>query len=350
MAEEVADIRCTKEGCEVAATRACSEGHTPPESCPYYRAIEAPDEDEDNKAPVSDTDLALTEERIPLPRGDALGPTEVDKFLRRRPATLIVMVGDRDSGKTTLIYSIYDRFLKGPFAGYMFAGSTTLVGLEKRSHEARVDSGRTRPDTRHTSLSEGLTFLHFGIAAAATLEPRVDLMLSDRAGELYRNARSDSNLVPELVELVKADRIVLLLDGGRITNPIERAGALQSVRQALQAFLDGSALNNGSSVQVWTVKADLFVDHLEKAGISSQLSVFCSGLERDFGPRLGDLSFWEVSARDPSRQLPAAYGVDRLFASWVTPRRTVAPISHSEVPLHREFDKLLLRTPMETKE
>lgn len=154
----------------------------------------------------------------------------------------MTIVGDRDSGKTTLVAALYDRFLRGPFAGHRFAGSRTLVGLEKRSHYARAESGRAKPDTPRTSISEGLSYYHFAVRSAAAPAARTDVMVSDRAGETYRHARSNSEIVPQLSELPQANRVVLLLDGARTADAVTRAGAIQAVRQSLRAFLDGGAL------------------------------------------------------------------------------------------------------------
>lgn len=351
MAEAAEQIRCGKPECEVATTRVCAEGHEPPESCPYYgRAVPDDHSDRDElEAATGGLDDAVDENRIPLPSGETLSPAEVDAFLRWRPANFVTIVGDRNSGKTTLICAIYDRFLKGPFAGYLFAGSRTLIGLEKRSHLARAESGRSQPDTPHTSLSEGLTFFHFAVVPADRIDTRSDLMLSDRAGELYRQARNNSALIAGLVEVAKAHRLVLLLDGGRVANLVERAGAMQSVRQALRAFLDGGGLDPSSIVQVVTTKIDLLADHPEKLAIEAELKAFRERLQANFASRVTELSFWEIAARDPLGRFSPAHGVGALFADWVTTRQAVVSRSTLAGPLQSEFDRLLLRTPMEVR-
>ncbi len=344
------EVRCSKSECEVAASGLCAEGHTPVRSCPFYGRSPATDDldvlDEEQEG-TDEFESEPEEEQIALPTGEALTLDDVDEFLRWRPATFVTIVGDRESGKTTLICAIYDRFLKGPFAGYIFAGSRTLVALEKRSHYARAESGRAHPDTPRTSIAEGLQFLHFAVVRADRIHVRTDLMLSDRAGEVYRQARDNSALVGELIEVEKGDRLVLLLDGGRVADPVERAGAMQAVRQTLRAFLDGGAAGKASIVQVVTTKVDLLAHHTAKADIDRQLSVFRQRLVADFAPRLGDLSFWEIAARDPRGDFPPAYGVDALLADWVAPRSAIVAYEERVTPLQSEFDRLLLRTPME---
>lgn len=347
MTESSAETRCSNPGCEVATTGICAEGHQPLEACPSY-GHELAEEIANVEDSIDDNaEHEITEHNTSLPRGEALSTAEIDIFLRWRPATRVAIIGERDSGKTTLICSIYSQFVQGPFAGYIFAGSQTLIAFEKKSHLSRVDSGGRRPDTAHTSLSDGLNFFHIATVDKRRCDERSDLMFSDRAGEMYRRARDNSNNVSELSEIMHSDRVVLLLDGGRIANAALRAGAIQSVRQLLRAFIDGGALGLTSIVQIVTTKTDLLASHAEKQEIDAQLKIFRQNLVNDFEDRLAELSFWEIAARDPKGRFEPAYGVDKLFTDWATPRIKTVPRSTLDISLSSEFDRLLLRTPME---
>lgn len=347
MADVEAQLSCSKPDCPVASGGGCSEGHNPIASCPYYGGASDDDVDEGVTGyEESERANGRDESLVPLSSGEALDASEVDVFLRWRPATFVTIVGDRDSGKTTLVSAFYDRFLRGPFAGHIFAGSRTLVGLEKRSHYARVDSGRAKPDTPRTSISEGLRFFHFAVRSAVPPADRTDLMLSDRAGETYRQARSNSDLIAELIELAQADRVVLLLDGARIAEAVTRAGAIQAVRQSLRAFLDGGGLRQQSIVQVVTTKIDLLERHPEKATIDDQLGAFKRRLVQDFAHRLTSLTFWDIAARDPDGVYPPAHGIGSLFLNWTTQLKPTVEPAAVPVTLLSEFDKLLLRTQL----
>ncbi len=348
MTDGASAVKCGKQGCEVATTGLCAEGHDPARSCPFY----GQDSSEELEAEELEEEDAVEGEpaeegRVPLPTGEVLVPLEVDGFLRRRPATFVTIVGDRESGKTTLICAIYDRFLKGPFGGLLFAGSRTLVALEKRSHLARVESGLPHPDTPRTSIADGLRFFHFAVARADRVDTCTDLMLSDRAGEAYSRARGNSALAADMIEVSHADRLVLLLDGARVADPVERAGAMQSVRQTLRVFLDGGALGASSIVQLVTTKIDLLAHHPESEDIDARLAAFRERLDHDFGPRVAALSYWDTAARDPTGGFAPAHGLDALLTEWVRPRRVAIARAKLSTPLRSEFDRLLLRTPME---
>jgi hypothetical protein len=340
---------CRKPECRVTESGICSDGHDPIESCPYFDSTEDEDIEDEDELDTEWSDTTSHTEQTALPSGDVLNVEGVDEFLRWRPATLVSMVGERESGKTTLICTIYDRFLHGAFAGYSFAGSRTLIALQRRLHYARAASGRVRPDTPRTSLSEDLHFFHLALARSSAPEARSDLMLADRAGEAYRYARSNSDRVRDLIEVRKADFVVLLLDGGRIVDPVERTGAMQSVRQTLRAFIDGGAICGSSIIQIVTTKFDLVAASDEKEELERRLSEFQERLRADFEERVGHLSFWNIAARDPLGRYPLAWQVDTLLYSWLN-RPSIAGVRNApvDIPLLTEFDRLLRRTPMET--
>jgi hypothetical protein len=241
--------------------------------------------------------------------------------------------------------ALYDRLLRGTYADVGFAASRTLVALEKRMHPARVESGRAVPDTVRTSIADGLKYFHFGLARAGDPSARTDLFLSDRAGETYRKARSNTALVADLTEIPQADRIVLFIDGGKVADPTEQAGTMQGSRQLLRVLLDQGAIDDSSVVQVVTSKIDAIERASEKEEIRSALKSFQDRLSADFGSRLGKLTFWEIAARDPAGTFAPAYGLDALLRDWLTPADVANPVASVPLlPLTSEFDRLLLRT------
>lgn len=349
MAALLIQARCSKPDCTVGTTGTCAEGHDPLQSCPNYGSgvsalvtEDDPDTDEYRSEPE-----AAEEARVALSPGETLTAEDVDKFLRWRDATMIAVVGDSFSGKTTLGCAIYDRFLKGPFAGLEFVGSWSLVALERRSHYSRAESGRTTPETPRTSIHDGVGYFHFALADNQDgARGRIDFLISDRAGEVYKRARGDSTLIPTLVEVIQANRVMLLLDGSRVADPVERAGAMHSVRQTLRAFLDNGAIGLQTIVQVVTTKYDVVAAHAEGPALLEILKDFQSRLEHDFGPRLSELTFWNIAARDPNGAFAPAHGIDALIRDWVQPRKVDPPNSSPELPLVNEFDRLLTRTPL----
>ena len=344
MGTNAQSLRCSRPECEISTTGICVEGNTPVESCPFFgkdleNSIDNFEEDSFSQEPSAEDD------RVQLDLGEALSTEEVDQFLRARDARFITIIGESESGKTTLICSLYEKFSRGHFAGYSFAGSRTLIGFEKKVHHSRINSGKTHPDTQRTSYSDGLKFFHLSLVHPA-LAGRIELMISDRAGEMYQQARNNSAAVVDLIEVQKAWMVLILMDGNRLATATTRSGAMQSVRQTLQALLDGGALNHTSRVQIITTKIDLLREVKGQEAFKRQMETFCSTLKRDFEPRLGHLTFSEIAARDPAEEISALNGLDDLLKSWCTtdisnPRRSL-----NKLELKTEFDRLLMRTYM----
>ncbi|WP_420192776.1 TRAFAC clade GTPase domain-containing protein [Klebsiella pasteurii] len=346
---------CARNDCSYSTTGICLEGHSSPESCSFIGMDDSHlvdldgYEGDENEEEVID-EILLNNDFISLSSGETLTIPDVDHFLLSKPAKFVAIIGELDSGKTTLICSLYECFLKGKFSGYSFKGSRTLIGFEKRAHHSRIDSGRVMPDTLRTSFFDGLRYFHLSLVKEETenVKPEYfDLMLSDRAGEQYQQARSNSENIKELIEIKKSDYIVLLLDGAKLADPFQRHSAMQAVRRTLWAFLDADALSSTSKVQVVTTKLDLLSEIPQKEIFDELIQEFKSSLISDLGPRLGELSFSEVSARDPSAQYPLASGLDNLVKEWCSAKPITVRKEIKYQKFVSEFDRLFLRTIMD---
>jgi hypothetical protein len=278
-----------------------------------------------------------------IPSSESLTSEDLSAFLCSQAGTVIALLGDRDSGKSTLICSIYDRFLHGPYAGFDSCGIRTITGLERRAHLERTDSGRATPDTQHTSIAEGLQYFHFPVTPKGKVGVRHDFIISDRAGELYKNARGNSDLVDQLTELPSADFILILLDGARLAELATRAGAFYSVRQTLQMFLDRRAFDQSCRVQIVTTKLDLIKKASDVEAIEERVKDFERGLRADFSARLGSMEFHAVAARDPLGTYKLAFGVDGLLKTWLQGPKKRSGITIAPAELSTEFDKLATR-------
>src|SRR5687767_14635843 len=88
--------------------------------------------------------------RLLLPDGEALTAQRATAITAAAPTRVVILAGAEDSGKTTLLTSLYEKFLQGRFADHLFAGSATLPAYEQRCHRARIQSGAVDPDTERT--------------------------------------------------------------------------------------------------------------------------------------------------------------------------------------------------------
>jgi GTPase SAR1 family protein len=250
------------------------------------------------------------------------------------------VVGERGAGKTTLITEIYERFLRGPFAGLLFAGSRTLTGFEKRCYLARLVSGAAAPDTERTSVQAGLRFFHLGLASLVSLR-RVDLLISERAGESYREARNAPAKVRGFLELTKARTIVFVLDGARVANDRLREETFSSVRQLVRATAESDVISPGVEIQLVTTKIDLLQSET-LAHARESVAQFEQRIKEAYGDRFTKITSWRTAARNPSANAEPALGVAPLLQSWLSPPNP-PPTSIASPVLHDEFDHFLFR-------
>lgn len=344
--------RCQNPDCQVGTTGACIEGHSPVQSCPKFGL--APDEVDEEELELDSARVLPTDPSaestsstlVKLPAGEVLSSHEVALFQLWKEPIFVAIVGDNACGKTTLIGALYDRYLRGPFADHSFAGSRSLMSIEKRWYLSRIDSDLSEAETEHTSRHVGLHYYHLALSRGRG-EGHRHLLISDRAGEVYKEARDRPDVAHTLPELKSAHRVVMLIDGARVADASERADALQGARQSLRVFLDHSGLGETSSVRVVVTKTDLIAASAEKQLIERHLATFQASLERDFSPRLGSLTFSQIAARPHDGGLPVAYGLANLIADWVSASTPLPEVHLPILSLEREFDRLLERTDIE---
>ena len=287
-----------------------------------------------NVAPTP-SDGKTGDTHLDLPPGEPLGIGSLGEVLRRVPARVIVIGGTLQSGKTTLIASIYERFRLGPFAGMNFAGSRTLMGFEIICHLGRLQSGRETPETDRTSRASGWQVFHLSVA---DLHHRRDLLLADMSGEAYESVRDFGEASSEMGLVQRADHLVLLLDGAKLSDVRERQSVYDDSHTILKRLVESRQLLPGTLVTVAFSKWDV----VELQENQANAIPFCKHVEtrmRDsFQETLKDLHFARVIARDQrAGGKPATKGVDDLFRGWCVKERVIAARGADDTLLCRRW-------------
>lgn len=299
------------------------------------------DETEETSRPPGATEVEPQEVfqepgELLLPRGEALSIEEATDVARGRKTRLVLLAGSVGSGKTTLVSSIYEAFSSGPFAGFLFAGSRTLIGFEERCHLGRIASKQSAPDTEHTRAGP-TQFLHLCLkgTGAAT-----DLLITDLSGEIFRNALNSTDECRRLTILRRADVFSLLIDAGRLASTSERHQAKAEALLLLRSCVEADMLHQRSVVDVVFSKWDL-IDKSES--YASEIEAEIAGR---FATTLGELRFVRVAARPVAESdVDELYGVDGLLDSWMIDATSLEePASMSSYwDVKREFDRFPLK-------
>lgn len=350
MSEEL-NVICKQKGCKAGSGGACLEGFTDLAACPYFISESArsePGSTDVEGQPVDDIseDQTNTPEMVSLPGVDEFTFETASLVTCAALTRLIVIAGEADSGKTTLLASLSDSFQKGSLAGYLFNESRTLIGFEKRCHKARLASGGIRPDTDRTPPSEEHKLLHLSVQGIESGRTQ-DLLFTDISGETFRLAKDYIEDCQKLKLLWRADRFVLLIDGEKLASPTRREEAYQGGALILRRCLETQMLDDQSFVDVLFTKYDLIQSAENIAQTKEFLLRIESRLRERYENKVKRLRFFKVAARPEDPDFSGQNQLDKAFSSWVedTPiyDRHYYLKSSGNITSDREFDRYLSR-------
>jgi hypothetical protein len=334
--------KCRQEACPVEKTGKCLEGFEKLEECPHF--ITPPELEEIKE--IAKVEVAELPKEIEFLDGDGFSPETATSITGAAVTRLIILAGAAESGKTTLLASLYGCFQEGPFAGYLFAGSQTLMGFERRCHLSRITSGREKPDTERTKPGSEKNLLHLRVRIEDLSRPAQNLLLSDISGETFRLAKDSTDEVLKLEMLKRADYFVLLLDGDKLSQQKTRQETFIDGVSLLRSCLDAKILGKNSFVNVLFTKWDLIEDNSDKAKILQFIDHVETEMEERFKSRVGQLRFFRIAARPQKPLLEFGYGLKEIFPSWVeygSQFHTVPLIEPCHLVPEREFDRYLYR-------
>lgn len=327
---------CQKSGCLVATIGECQLGHDPVERCPNYAREDIADEEADVVADSAMDKVVPVE----ICSGDVMRLPDLAAFVRTTTVRTVALVGEHRAGKTTLLASIYAMYCKGPFAEMTFAGSRTLVGFAKRHHLALLSSGRIDPTTPRTSRDEPVAFFHLALSDSGAAP--VHLIMSDRSGEAYGDARIDTQLIQDMPELRQADRACFLLDGEKLASREKRPAYSRQFKQMIHALHDNGALANVKAVEVLFTKFDL-----TRRGDSEELLKYLDAYEKsliaEFKARGLAVECYRVCALPKADRGVGFLGLDTAIKRWtaVPPRSEIAPQAIGDTS--RQIDRMLAK-------
>jgi hypothetical protein len=269
--------------------------------------------------------------------GDVLNAFDGGNIARGSLTSIVVVAGPARCGKTTLVGGLYELFHRGPFGGYLFAGSRTLPGFEQRCHLARIASGLETPDTERTMRSEGKDLLHLRLAEREGGEFR-NILFSDIYGEAFRRAADVAEDCQKFTVLKRACHVAVLVDGAKVADRAERQAAFASADSLVGQCLDCGMFNGESSVQVVVTKWDLLAGN---AGNEKFVDGKFDWLNGRYASQVGRLSAHKVSIRPAGGgAIKPGHGMADLLSIWAQLRwpRLPAPKPRTG-PYFTEFDR-----------
>jgi len=338
---------CKEPACTVAKDGRCYEGIPDPKACVNYsfsastKESDSDDlEDEEESEEGEEANVDSLPATIDLYGGMELQYESSLRITLNSLARVVVLAGPNDSGKTTLLTSIYEHFLVEPLSGYIFAGSETLRAFEKRCHLSRIESKRESEDTERTKSFSEQTMLHLCVRDQKLEKSAQHLLLSDIRGELFVQAMKSKADCQRIKILKRADHVCIVIDGARLADLATRNQATVAAKQTLRSFLESEMIGNDTFIDVLFTKDDIIRSTEATLNTNDFIKEFEADLNAKFGSQVRRIRFLRIAAR-PAEGLES-YGVADLFKCWVEDcsfeRSDVEPFVR-EISSEREFDR-----------
>lgn len=264
--------------------------------------------DDHDRQPESEGRLVLTEDRQLL-------LDNAEDLAARRGLDVMLLVGEVESGKTTLLVAIWNLFLaQGSVGDISFAGSRTALGFERRAWRSRLASREERASTRRT-YQEDNGFLHLRISTPEGLR---ELLFSDVAGETFERIRQGEPLGGYITWLSRVDAAVVLVSGRALADNALRSTALSNTRSLLRQMLKASE-RGAMRVAVVLTMGDLVVNNTRRQWKKEAQPLLALAREID-----DDAAIIETAARPEDGGSPQ--GLDELLAWLLRAPAPAAPV------------------------
>lgn len=314
MAEiDFSKIKCDHEGCTVSIDGKCLEG-LELSQCSFHHPIEV------ESASNLSEEISPSEEILETVfSGEALNANECRSITSASITNVIILAGRAESGKTTLISSIFDIFQKeNSFDGYIFGGSRSLIGLEKRCHESRIASERGEPNTERTKFTpDDPKFIHFKLQKKGNGALK-DILFTDISGEQFRQISNSTEECQKFDVIKRADHFVLFFDSNLLSDFTTRHQTKTNGFAILRSLVESNMLNSRTMIQIVYSKWDLLLQKGEMKEHIEFINEISNEIRLKYSDTIWNIRFFEIASRpDVTSNLSFGYGIDKLLPIWV---------------------------------
>ena len=283
----------------------------------------------------------LSINRILLPSGDALSSIEAHSIMRNNYTKVVAIADSAGSGKTTLVTSIFQKFMKESFAGYRFSGSKTLVGFEQRCHLARISSHMEHQNTERTHPSSQEIFLHLNLCDSK--QTHTDVLFSDISGEVFKVLKDSVDDCSKNELLKRADHLVLLIDGEKLMDAGERHKEKIQAEVFLRCCSDAGHLNGIRHIHIVISKLDLIESDAQKKTHLEFMNILKNSIMLRHKDNIENFYFYKIAARAEYGDYDICHGVAPLLKRCANLFKSYSlqsyDITVSDDKFNSEFDK-----------
>lgn len=157
---------------------------------------------------------------------DAKSQQELNSFIKCEKPKLVCLIGFEGFGKSTFIGALYELLIQNlQYQGFSFVDSDTYVGFERRVFLRRENKENTS-DTKRNILREN-DILNLVLKSGNGTH---QIIISDKAGETYRQYGSSDDEVKKDKVIENADLIIFFIDA------LEVSGSLPKFNLILEKY------------------------------------------------------------------------------------------------------------------
>jgi Double-GTPase 2 len=338
--------QCTQDGCPFQENGTCLEQIQPVEECPHLKKLET--SNGDSKLPIKvkiqpEHGIGFAEtqpeaKRIAIYPASPLEVDQVDAVMGEAETIMVIVAGDVDSGKTTLIALTYSAFLKGPVGDWRFAGSRTLLGYENCVQSHRLSERQDTPSTPRTVVDVN-EYYHLDLQSVRDRR-RKRLLLHNISGERYQQAMDTTIAAEELHFLRRADIIVVMIDGESLLKKASCSRAKSRLVELLLAIAKVGHLEANQPVQILISRWDAVVN----AGVVSFVEQQMREIQELATRRLAEvqvaspISINGIASVTRYKETRFGHGYGDVLETWVSLRPKPVPPVVDELALSRRVE------------
>lgn len=327
----MSELSCSVAECPFQVGGTCLEAFDDPSDCPNTSDLDSdgqpngidPATDADGAPAVDDEMRESGQDQstfVAIQTGDSLGVSQANDLRASKECRFILVAGEVGAGKSTLLVQLFGKFLQGPYAGWDFAGSSTLRAFDRVHADSRESSGLSSPETRRTP-DEGMRFLHLCLSDGS----KHDILLSEISGERFKSV-VNGVAIEEAVPITHvADRCLVLVDGELMLNGSTRDRVFGRARRLLGGLSESGGLAGETEVLILATKADRW-----REATKSEVAEACDGLV-EFARSRALSAEWMALAARPTQSFPEE-GLSEVLGWMMKPTALVG--SRSPQPAH----------------
>lgn len=164
---------------------------------------------------------------------------------------LITLLGLEEYGKSTFVGSFYHILrTREEVSGYRLIDSDTITGFERRLYLRQLNEAG-KSDVKRTRRKKGSLL---NVILMDCKENARHIMLSDGAGETYRDCQSDNAIVREQIAVKAANRLLIFVNCDEFNNPTKPWR--EDLKTLLKRFNDNEMLPNDALIYIVLNKFD----------------------------------------------------------------------------------------------